>query len=133
MTLRLSRNLFPKHHAADNTISGVISNGADWNETITLVDENGDQVTSVSADSFQFQFRCAEDETSATLTLSTSASTLTVTEGATTTITIAAPQSSLSSLEGDYVADLVSKDSVTSDLTHHAHGIVTFRTSPIAF
>ena len=133
MTLKLSRAPFPNAHGAQNNLTGFISTGADWNEVITLVDQNGDQITSVSADSFQFQFRACEDETSATLTLSTAASTLSITEGATTTVTIACPQTSLSAIEGDYVADLVSKDSVTSDLTHHAHGIVTFKTSPIAF
>lgn len=134
MTLRLSRAPFPNEHGATNTLSGFISNGADWNEVITLVGSDGTQVTGVSADSFQFQFRSCEDETSATLTLSTSASTLSITEGgSSTTVTIACPQTSLTNLEGDYVADLVSKDSVTSDLTHHAHGIVSFKKSPIAF
>ena len=134
MTLKLSRNQFPHDHSADNTVSGIISNGADWAETFTLVDETGAQVTGVSADTFQFQFRACEDETSATLTLSTTASTLSVSEGgSSTTITIDCPQSSLTNIEGDYVADLVSKDSVTSDLTHHGHGIVTFKNSPIAF
>lgn len=124
-------------HAAQCSVSGTVSNGVTWYETILLTDENGDQLTDVDDHTWQFQFRRYEDNESADssdLTLSTTAGTLTVTEGAeTTTLVINVPQADLASLEGDYIADLVSKDPANSRLTHRAHGIITFREDPIAF
>lgn len=120
-------------HAAQNTVTGLVSNGVTWVETIILTDEDGNQLTGVASDTWQFQFRCDPQNDSADLTLSTTDATLTVTEGATqTTLAISVPQDSLSALEGDYVADLVSKTGA-GVLTHRAHGTVTFRNDPIAF
>lgn len=130
--MRLSRNL-PAQHGAPYTISGVVSRNADWIESALLFDADGNQLTGVSADTWQLQLRCSEEDTSAALTLSTTAGTLTVTEGATTSLAIDCPKASMASLDGDYIADLVSKDSVTSDLTHRAHGVISFKTSPISF
>jgi hypothetical protein len=130
MALNRSRD----SHAAQNTVSGLVSNGATWYETIILTDENGDQLVDVDADTWQFQFRCDAGSDSADLTLSTTDGTLTVTEGASsTTLLINVPQATISDLEGEYVADLVSKAASGSRLTHRAHGIVTFRSDPIAF
>ena len=121
-------------HAAQNTVTGLISNGATWYETITLTDETGAQLTGVAADTWQFQFRADAGSDTADLTLSTVGGTLTVTEGASsTTLLINVPQATIDDMEGEYVADLVSKDSSDSRLTHRAHGIVTFRSDPIAF
>lgn len=121
-------------HAADNTVAGTVSNGATWYETFQIKDQNGDDVTGLSSDTFQFQFRCSERDDSAVLTLSTTAGTLSVAESSgVTTVTINVPAASLSSMEGDYIADLVSKAASDSRLTHRAHGVVTFRNDPISF
>lgn len=121
-------------HAADNHVSGVVSNGATWYETFQIKGQNGDNVTGLTSDTFQFQFRCSGDDDSAELTLSTTAGTLSVAEAdGATTVTINVPASSLSSMEGDYVADLVSKAASGGRLTHRAHGVVTFRNDPISF
>lgn len=121
-------------HAADNHVTGTISNGATWYETFQVKDQNGDDVTGLTSDTFQFQFRCSEDDDNAELTLSTADGTLSVAEaGGVTTITINVPQATISDMDGDYVADLVSKASSDSRLTHRAHGIVSFRNDPIAF
>lgn len=122
------------NHAADNTVSGTISNGATWYETFQIKDQNGDDVTGLTSDTFQFQFRASEELDSADLTLSTTDATLAVSEsGGVTTVTINVPQATISDMEGDYVADLVSKAASNSRLTHRAHGIVSFRNDPIAF
>ena len=121
-------------HAADNHVTGVISNGATWYETFQIKDQNGDDVTGLTSDTFQFQFRSSEDDDSAELTLSTTAGTLSVAESdGVTTVTINVPQATISNMDGDYVADLVSKAASDSRLTHRAHGVVTFRNDPIAF
>jgi len=120
-------------HAAQATVSGLISNGATWYEVFALLDENGDPLTGVSADEWRFQFRCDPKDSSPSLTLTTTDGTLTIVEATATTLTINVPQDSLSALEGDYVADLVSKGAIDSRLIHRAHGIVTFRADPIAF
>lgn len=121
-------------HAAQNTVTGLVSNGVTWVETVILTDQDGAQLTDVDADTWQFQFRADPESDSADLTLTTADGTLTVTEGASqTTLAINCAQSSLTNLEGDYVADLVSKAVADSRLTHRAHGIVTFRSDPIAF
>ena len=121
-------------HAADNTVTGVISNGATWYETFQIKDQNGDDVTGLSSDEFQFQFRCSGNDDNAVLTLSTTDGTLSIDESdGVTTVTINVPQSTISSMRGDYVADLVSKAASDSRLTHRAHGTVTFRNDPVAF
>lgn len=121
-------------HAADNTVSGIISNGVTWYEEFQVKDQNGDDVTGLTLDAFQFQFRCSEDRDESELTLSTADGTLSVAEaGGVTTITINVPQSTIADMEGDYVADLVSKAASNSRLIHRAHGVVTFRNDPIAF
>lgn len=122
------------NHAADNTVSGIVSNGATWYATFQLKDQNGDDVTGLTSDTFQFQFRCSEDDDSAVLTLSTTDGTMSVAEDAgVTTVTVNVPAASLSSMDGDYIADLVSKAASDSRLTHRAHGVVTFRNDPISF
>lgn len=120
-------------HAAQATVSGIVSNGATWTELFILVDASGNQLTGVSADEWRFQFRADPQDTAPDLTLTTTDGTLVVTEAAMTTLLIDVPQSSLSALEGEYVADLVSKGATDSRLTHRAHGIVIFRADPIAF
>lgn len=120
-------------HAAQNDVSGRISNGVTWYEDVKLVDQDGNQITGVDLDIWQFQFRKIRTD-AADLTLSTTAGTLTITEGATETILgIRAAQSVVSEMAGDYFADLVSKAASDDRLIHRAHGIVTFLDDPIAF
>lgn len=120
-------------NSAENRVDGEISNGADWYEECLLTDEDNDPLTGVAEDTWQFQFRKCEGEAT-DLVLSTTAGTLTVTEEAERTVLlINCPQTSLTNMCGDYIADLVSKDSSNSRLTHRAHGVVTFLKAPIAF
>ena len=121
-------------HAAHNTVSGVVSNGVTWVETVILTDQDGNQLTGVASDTWQFQFRCNEHNKATDLTLSTTDGTLTINEGDTqTTLNINVPQGTISGMCGDYVADLVSKAASDGTLTHRAHGLVTFRDSPVAY
>jgi hypothetical protein len=121
-------------HAADNTITGVISNGVTWYETFQIKDQDGNDATGLDEDEWQLQFRCSERETSAVLTLSTTDGTLTIEEDdGVTTLTINVPQATINNMEGDYVADLVSKAASDDRLTHRGHGLVTFRNDPIEF
>jgi hypothetical protein len=123
----------PSNHAAQNSVTGTISNGVTWYETVILTDQDGVQLTGVDADIWQLQLRCDERSDTTDLVLSTSDGTLTITEGAEqTTMLIDCAQSRLDSLEGDYVIDIVSKDS-DGRLTHRAHGVITIQESPVAF
>ena len=133
MAIKLARNRLNTDHSAQNNLEGFVSNGSDWSETLTIVDEDGDQVTGVGSDEWRMQFRPAELDTAATLTLTTTDSTLTITVGTTTTLAIACPQASLTNLIGDYIVDIVSKAASDDALTHRAHGVVTFRNAPLAF
>lgn len=127
--IRLARN---PRGSAHNIISGEVSTGATWSEVFILRDQDGNDVTGVEGDDLQFQFRCFEDDTSPSLTLTSDDSEVTASEGAgVTTVVIYCAQSRLGGMEGDYVADLVSKDGDV--LTHRGHGTVTFRKSPVAF
>lgn len=121
-------------HAADNTVTGVISNGATWFETFQIKDQSGNDVTGLTSDTFQFQFRCDEGDVSTKLVISTTGGELSVSElNGATTVTINVTQSTISSMCGDYVADLVSKAASDGKITHRAHGVVTFRNDPVAF
>lgn len=112
---------------------GTISNNATWDEYIYFIENGvGMDLTDLS---FQFQFRERSSETSATATLTTADGQLVITDddnGDPTILRINVPYTTISALDGDYVADLVSKDA-DGKLTHWAHGVVTFRQSPIAF
>lgn len=131
--LKLTPNPHPNYtgHAAQQSLVGYLGNGATWTETITLVDQNGDQVTGVGSDSFQLSLKQYREDQAADLTLS--GSQLTVTVGATTTLAILATQSVISGLEGDYICDIVSKNAAGTVLTHRAHGRVTVYPDPIEF
>lgn len=119
-------------NSAENSVSGEVSNGATWYEECLLTDEDNEPLTDVDDHTWQFQFRKCEGDT-AELTLSTTTGTLTVTEEAERTVLlINCPQSSLTNMCGDYIADLVSK-APSGRLYHRAHGRVSFKNSPIAF
>lgn len=132
MTLLLSPNRRQAANPAQMTISGSISNGSDWVETITITDADGAQITGVGSDTFALQFRDDPEDTAVDLSLTT-ATELTVTVGAsTTTIAISADQATVSALDpGIYTVDLVSETSGGAS-THRAHGKVTVFGAPIA-
>lgn len=136
MTLILSPNLRRSSNPAQMSISGGISTGADWNETITITDGDGAQVTGVSSDDFELQFRswplCPPSDILSYLTLTSSGGDLTVTEGASaTTIAISVDAGDLSGLyPGDYQVDLISESSAGTS-THRGSGRVTVFGSPI--
>lgn len=115
------------------TISGTVSNNATWDELIYFY-ENGAGLD-ISGLSFQLQIRADALDTSASATLTTAAGDLVITNddgGNPTILRINVPYTSISALEGDYLMDLVSKD--TDDkIVHWGHGLVNFRQSPTAF
>lgn len=113
-------------HGARNNVTGVISNGATWYESVAI-ELNG----IVDPDLLTWTMTFEENEgAGASLSLTTTAGTLTVTDNGddTATMLINVPASSLSSMCGDYVANLKS-DSGTR-VIHWAYGIVSFRDSP---
>ncbi len=131
MSLVLAPNKRRSSNPAQMTVSGSISNGADWVETLTIVDQDGAQVTGVGSDTWQIQLRDDPDDTAADLTLST-ADDLTITVGATTTLDIAASTSTVSALDaGDYTIDIASQ-TAGGVTTHRGHGRITVFGSPIA-
>lgn len=114
-------------------ISGTVSNNATWDELIYFF-ENGSGMD-ISDKSFQIQIREDSPDTSALVTLSTAAGDLVITNddgGNPTILRINVPYTAISSLQGDYIVDLVSKDS-NNTLVHFGHGVVLFRQSPVAF
>lgn len=133
MSLILTPNLRRSSNPAQMSISGSVSGGADWVETITITDQNGDQVTGVGSDTFVIQLRCAPEDTAPDISFSTSNSDLTVTVGASsTTIAISVDAGDLSGLiPGDYIIDLVSETSGGVS-THRGHGRISVFNSPIA-
>jgi hypothetical protein len=118
--------------SAHNVISGYVSNGSTWSDSFVLRDQDGANVTGVDAHDYQMQFRSDEDDTSADLTITSTAGQITASEaGGVTTLTLAVAQSAISTMRGEYTADLVSKTGST--LTHRGHGKVTFTNAPVAF
>ena len=131
MALLLAPNRRQSSNPAPLTVSGSISNGADFVQTLVIVDGNGDQVTGVGSDTWQLQLRSDAADTSAEVTLTT-ATELTVTVGATTTLAINCPQATISDLEGDYIIDIASQ-TAGGVTTLRAHGKITVFSSPVSF
>ena len=130
MSLVLSPNLRRSSNPAQMAISGSISNGTDWVETITLTDQNGAQITGVGSDTFALQLRDSPDDTATDLSLTTTDGDLTVTVGgSSTTLAISGDPSGLD--PGDYTIDIVSETSGGVS-THRAHGRISVFGSPIA-
>jgi len=126
----VARNTSPLKHGARNTVSGLISNGATWYETIDI-QLNGitDPDTLTWEMTFQKDYGGSSD-----LTLTTEDSTITVTDDGdgTATMVINAPPASLSALSGDYFCNLKSTDPSDDRVIHWAFGSVTFHESPPA-
>jgi hypothetical protein len=114
------------------TMAGEISNNVTWDEYIYFLEDGTGMV--LTGLSFQLQFREGEGE-DAVLTLSTSGGELVITNddaSSPTILRINVPYTTISGLDGEYIVDLVSKD-VSDKLTHWAHGVVMFRSNPVAF
>lgn len=114
-------------HGARNTVSGVLSNGATWYETITI-ELNG--ITDPDTFTWTITFeKCEGSGSSLTLTTATE---LTVTDNAddTATMLINVPASSLSALCGDYFCNIKSENPADDRVIHWAYGTVTFRDNP---
>ena len=120
------------------TLSGEISNNATWSEDIYFLDSGAGMI--LTGLSFQLQFRAIptnahEPNSAAYLTLSTATGELVITNddnSQATILRIGVPYTTISNMNGEFQADLVSKD-VANTLTHWASGVVTFSQSPIAF
>lgn len=129
MTVRLDAG----GHGALFDISGTVSNNATWDELLYFRENGAGMV--LTGLSFQLQFRDDSLDTSARTTLSTAASQIVITNdsgGIPTILRINVAYTVISGLEGDYIADLTSKDA-NNKLIHWGHGVVTFRQAPTAF
>lgn len=126
-----------KTHGALNTVTGVVSNGATWEEQIGI-EVNGITASSTNMEAlgqeplangtWSMTFRDCEENSSPLLSLTTSE--LSFTDGSTATfLSISVESSRLSALVGDYVTDLF-YTSTTDKITHWAHGRVTFQNNP---
>lgn len=114
-------------------LSGTISNNATWDELIYFTEAGVGMV--LTGLTFRLQFREHPSDTSAALDLTTTDGELVIANddaGLPTILRINVAYTVISGLEGDYIADLVSKDA-DDKLTHWASGVVTFKQSPIAF
>lgn len=110
-------------------LNGTVSTGATWSESYSF-SVSGAPITDADDFTWQFNFRPSYEE-AVVLSLSTTDATLTITQGGeATALGIAAPYTSLSALDGDYIADIV-YETVAGARVHFAHGIVTFRYEPL--
>lgn len=115
--------------SARRKITGYVSNGATWTDAIRLSD-GGSQITSADSGEWRLTLRHC-DSGPIDLTLSTANATLVVTQNTTyTQIAVDCPASSLSSMCGDYHADLAHESS-DGDVTHWGHGLVRIAEDPI--
>lgn len=113
-------------------LSGTIATNATWTEDIYF-SEAGAPFT-LTGLSFKMTFRCNDENTSADFTLSTDAGTLVITtdDNSVQVLRINVAAGALNSYEGEYVADLASRDA-NGLVILWAHGIITFRPNPVTF
>ncbi len=115
---------------AKGLVSGSVSNGATWIESFEL-SQNDLQIAGADTSTWKMVFKHC-DGGSISLTL-TSGSEITVTQNVTATIfAINCPQSSLSSLCGDYQADFAQRDA-SGNIVHWLNGVVTFNEENLGF
>ena len=111
-------------------ISGQVSNGATWAEDIWFTEDGA--ALDLTGLEFRLQLRCCRTS-QIELSLTTSDRLSIVTEsgsGVDRILRITVPPSAMTTLSGDYFADLASKDS-SSVINHWAHGIVSFIDDPV--
>jgi hypothetical protein len=115
-------------------LAGTVATNATWAEDIYFT-EAGAAFDLTDLD-FKMTFRCSPENTSADFTLSTDDGTLSIVEdadsGVDRVLRITVTAGDLSALDGDYIADLASRD-VAGVVILWAHGIVSFRPNPVTF
>lgn len=114
-------------------LSGTVPTNATWSEDIYFTQAGAP--LDISALSWKMTFRCDGENTTADFTLSTADGTLSVvadTNGYNRILRIAVAAGALNAYEGDYIADLASKD-VANTVQLWAHGIVSLRPNPVTF
>jgi hypothetical protein len=117
-----------KFSGARYTLVGVLSQNADWVQTLELP-ADGSSV-SITGQTVQITFRECEDDSSAVLTVSSTDSQISITDADTLAISVTATVMSALT-KSRYVVDLAS--SVGGVVTHWAHGVVPVETAPVSF
>lgn len=126
--MRIAAQLYAGSRAI---VSGYVSAGAQWIESLTIIDRNGDHVIDVDDHDWVVQLRKSAGDTSPDLTLETGGGGLTVTETNGTTV-LSIDTDDHADLCGDYICDIASKAS-NGKIYHWAHGRLTFTNEPIVF
>lgn len=116
-------------------LSGTVPTNATWSEQITFMQAGSPY--NISGMSWKMTFRCNPENSSPDFTLSTDdgSGTLTViadSNGNLDILQIAVPAGQLNAYEGDYIADLASKDAANTVMLW-AHGVVSLRPNPVSF
>jgi hypothetical protein len=114
-------------------LSGTVATNATWSEDIFFSEAGAP--FDISGLDWKLTFRRSGENTTADITLSTAAGTLTVVaddNGHQRILRIGASASALNAWEGDYIADLASKDGAGAVMLW-AHGTISFRTNPVTF
>ena len=114
-------------------LSGTVATNAAWAEDIYFTEAGAP--FDISELDWKLTFRRNGENTSADFTLSAAAGTLTVAaddNGHNRILRIGVGAGALSSHEGDFIADLASKDGAGAVLLW-AHGIISFRPNPVTF
>lgn len=120
-------------NAAECVVSGEISIHATWTEDIYFRDPDG-AAMDISALDFQFQFRDDPSKTGADVTLSIDSGELSIVEDSGSVdsiLRITVDPARFSAYPGNMVADLIAIDT-GGNVTHYAHGVVTFCNDPVA-
>lgn len=111
-------------------VSGQVSKGATWAEDIWFTEDGA--AVDLTGLEFRLQLRCCRTS-QIELTLTTSDRLSIVTDsvsGVDRILRIAVPPSAMTTLKGDYFADLAAKD-VADVIQHWAHGIISFIDDPV--
>jgi hypothetical protein len=114
-------------------LAGTVATNATWSEDIYFTEAGAP--FDISDLDWKLTFRRDGEATSADITLSTAAGTLAVAaddNGHARILRIDVGAGALNACEGEYVADLASKDGAGAVLLW-AHGMISFRPNPVTF
>ena len=114
-------------------LSGTVATNATWAEDVYFTEAGAP--LDISGLDWKLTFRRSGETTSADITLSTVAGTLTVVaddNGHHRILRIGVAAGALSAYEGDFIADLASKDGAGAVMLW-AHGTISFRPNPVTF
>ena len=114
-------------------LSGTVATNATWAEEIYFTEVGAP--LDISELDWKLTFRRDGEATSADVTLSSAAGTLAVAaddNGHARILRVNVAAGALSACEGEYVADLASKDGAGAVLLW-AHGTISFRPNPVTF